>query len=227
MPRRLRTLFPGIPTHVVQRGNNRRPCFFSPHDRHFYLDELAKHSSEFACALHAYVLMDNHVHLLLTPSTADGISLLMKNLGQRFVQHMNRIHKRTGALWEGRFHSSVVDTGSYLFSCYRYIEMNPVRAGMVRQPRDFMWSSYRANAEGAVSSLLTPHPDYIALGNDSQDRSRVYRTLFELSLDAGAHDELRHVTRGGYAFGGDEFKRRLSLVAGRPMEPKRKRGLTL
>jgi putative transposase len=170
--------------------------------------------------------MDNHVHLLITPSTADGISHLMKHLGQRFVQQVNRIHRRTGALFEGRFHSSVIDSGAYLFSCYRYIEMNPVRAGMVCRPRDFRWSSYRSNAEGEPSELLRPHADYLALAAGSEERLHVYRALFDLSLDGGAAAEIRHVTRGGFAFGSEEFKTRLSAASGRSMSPQRHRGLT-
>jgi len=227
MPRRLRTLFAGVPTHVVQRGNDRRDCFFSEHDRHFYLLQLEELSALFGCAVHAYVLMTNHVHLLVTPSSSDGVSLLMKHLGQRFVQHVNRIHKRTGALWEGRFYSSVVDSGAYLFSCYRYVEMNPVRAGMVARPGDYRWSSYRANAEGDASPLLTPHPDYLALAPDALARRRFYRMMFGLSLDRSAIAEIRAMTRGGYAFGSDEFKERLGAASGRPMAPQRRRGLTL
>ena len=227
MPRRLRTLFAGVPTHVVQRGNDRRDCFFSEHDRHFYLLQLEELASLFGCAVHAYVLMDNHVHLLATPSAPNGISLLMKHLGQRFVQHVNRIHKRTGALWEGRFYSSVVDSGAYLFSCHRYIEMNPVRAKMVAHPRDYQWSSYRANAEGHACPFLTPHPDYLALADNELDRRHFYRMMFDLSLDRSAMEEIRAVTRGGFAFGSEEFKERLGAESGRPMAAQRRRGLTL
>jgi putative transposase len=188
------------------------------------LEELA---ALFGCAVHAYVLMGNHVHLLVTPSAPDAVSQLMKHLGQRFVQHVNRIHNRTGALWEGRFHSSVVDTGAYLFSCFRYIEMNPVRAGMVARPGDYRWSSYRANAEGEHSTLLTPHPDYLRLAEDESARRRFYRMMFDLSLDRSAVEELRAMTRGGFAFGSEEFKRRLADLSGRSMTPQRRRGLTL
>jgi putative transposase len=226
MARRLRTLFAGIPTHVVQRGNDRKPCFFADHDRHYYLEQLEACSQAFGCAVHAYVLMDNHVHLLVTPSTPDGVSLLMKHLGQRYVQHVNRIRPRTGALWEGRFHSSVVDSGAYLFTCHRYIEMNPVRAGMVRRPGDFRWSSYRANAEGESSTILTPHRDYVALSADERERRERYRMLFELTIDDGAIRVIREMTRGGFAFGSEDFRRRLEVACGRSMSPSRQRGLT-
>jgi len=170
--------------------------------------------------------MDNHVHLLMTPSNPDGVSLLMKNLGQRFVQFVNRVHKRTGALWEGRYYSSVIDSGAYLFTCYRYIEMNPVRARMVATPGDFPWSSYRTNAEGERSAIVTPHRDYLGLGEDEVDRARIYRTLFSMSLGDAGMDEIRKVTRGGYAFGSEEFKKELAAIAGRAMAPQRIRGLT-
>jgi putative transposase len=222
MARPLRTLLPGIPAHVVQRGNNRLRCFFDDNDRRFYLAQLAELSAAFECALHAYVLMDNHVHLLLTPSKEDSISLLMKNLGQRFVQFINREHQRTGALWEGRYYSSVIDTGAYLFSCHRYIEMNPVRAKMVPHPAHFAWSSYRSNACGNPDLFLTPHAAYLALGSDPIERARVYQMLFELSLGDGAIEALREATRGGYAFGSEAFIQRAAQASGRPMAPRRR-----
>jgi len=188
------------------------------------LEELA---ALFACSVHAYVLMSNHVHMLVTPGTPQGVSQLMKHLGQRYAQHVNRIHQRTGALWEGRFYSSVVDTGAYLFSCHRYIEMNPVRAGMVGRPIQYRWSSYRANADGESSTLLTPHPEYLALASNDTDRRHFYRMMFDLSLDQAAIAELRTVTRGGLAFGSDAFKERLKAASGRPMTLQRRRGLTL
>jgi len=223
MPRRHRALFPGVPTHIVQRGNNRLRCFFTDNDRRFYLAQLSEFAQKFECAIHAYVLMDNHVHILATPSTHHGISHMMKHLGQNFAQFVNRVHHRTGALWEGRFYSAVVDSGAYLFTCQRYIELNPVRAGMVRRPADYSWSSYRANANGETSSIITPHPQYLALNRLVSERQRLYRMLFDNPVDRGANDEIRRMTLGGYAFGSDEFKARLALLSGRPMAP-RKRG---
>ena len=152
--------------------------------------------------------------------------MLMKHLGQKFVRHINGIHRRTGALWEGRFYSSVVDTGAYLFSCYRYIELNPVRARMVCRPGAFRWSSYGTNAHGEASTIVTPHEDYIALAQTEDDRQRIYRRLFDLSLDGASNDEIRELTRSGLAFGSEEFKRRLEQISGRPMSPQRRRGLT-
>src|SRR5205085_1772900 len=145
MPRRARLTIADHPLHVIQRGVDRAACFRDDHDRVLYLGLLGEVGPRFRCSIHAYVLMTNHVHLLLTPRTREGPARLMKHVGQRFVQHFNRKHRRTGTLWEGRFRSSIVDTRDYLVRCQRYIELNPVRAGMVRRAEDYVWSSHRAN----------------------------------------------------------------------------------
>ena len=208
-----------MPTHIVQRGNNRLRCFFTDNDRRFYLAQLSEFAQRFQCAVHAYVLMDNHVHLLATPATHHGISRMMKHLGQNFAQFINRVHQRTGALWEGRFYSAVVDSGAYLFTCYRYVELNPVRARMVRRPEEYPWSSYRTNADGDTSDIITPHPQYLALSKLVRERQRLYRMLFDNPGDDRAHEEIRKMTLGGHAFGTDEFKARLAMLSGRPMAP--------
>jgi putative transposase len=177
MPRIARSVLAGLPLHVVQRGINRQQCFFSDSDYSVYLKFLAEFSARFGCSLHAYCLMTNHAHLLLTPETPDSCALLMKNLGQRYVQAVNRKLNRTGTLWEGRFKSGLVCTEAYVLACYRYIELNPVRAGMVRVPGRYRWSSYQANAEGKASELLTSHPTYEALGLDAAQRSSAYQQL--------------------------------------------------
>ena len=170
MPRRSRIRLPGLPLHTVQRGVNRTACFLSDGDRMHYLDLLGRAAAGEGCSVHAYVLMSNHVHMLVSPSEPSSPSRMMKRLGEVYVAHFNKRHGRTGTLWEGRFKSSVVDSALYLLQCYRYIELNPVRAGMVTRPRDHPWSSYRANAEGAASILLTPHPEYIALAATVEER---------------------------------------------------------
>jgi len=146
MPRRARLRLAGLLLHIMQRGNNRTACFFADEDYALYLHHLKELSRKFRCAVHAYVLMTNHVHLLLTPAREDGPSLLMKHLGQRYVQYVNRTYRRSGTLWEGRFRSSIVQERGYLLRCHRYIELNSVRAGMVMHPRDYCWSSYCSNA---------------------------------------------------------------------------------
>ena len=163
MPRRARLSLPDLPVHIIQRGNNRQACFFSDEDARFYLDWLGEYAASTQCRLHAYVLMTNHVHLLLTPPTADAAGKLMKALGQRYVQYINRTYRRSGTLWEGRFRSCLTQEESYLLTCQRYIELNPVRAGMVEHPAEYLWSSYRANAQGEPNPLLSPHPHYWSL----------------------------------------------------------------
>ena len=151
MPRRPRIALPGVPMHIVQRGNNRSACFHTSEDYTRYLRDLEDLAREFSCAIHAFALMTNHVHLLLTPQHTNGASFLMKHLGQRHAQHANRCYGRTGSLWEGRFRSCIVCDEAYVLRCYRYIELNPVRAGMVAHPREYPWSSYKANAETTAS----------------------------------------------------------------------------
>jgi putative transposase len=149
MPRKPRFNLIEIPQHVVQRGNNRQPTFFAEEDYRFYLDCLGEAASKYRCALHAYVLMTNYVHLLVTPGTPEGVSRMMQSVGRRYVQYVNYSYKRSGTLWEGRYKASLVQTEQYLLTCSRYIELNPVRAGMVQHPKDHKWTSYRAHAHGA------------------------------------------------------------------------------
>ena len=157
MPRPTRLNIPGVPQHVTQRGNNRQACFYTDEDYRLYLDLLNATCRTHDCSLHAYVLMTNHVHLLITPSTPEGVSRVIQDLSRDFVRTINRSYRRTGTLWEGRFKSSLVDTNRYCLICYRYIELNPVRAGMVEHPSEYPWSSYASNAEGRVNKLLIQH----------------------------------------------------------------------
>jgi putative transposase len=212
MPRCARVRIPKVPLHIVQRGNNRGLCFFGPEDRYFYMALLEKLSDRFECAVHAYVLMSNHVHLLLTPAGAEGASLLMKHLGQGYVQYVNRTHERTGTLWDGRFRSSPVQCYRYLMACHRYVELNPVRAGMVRHPKDYPWSSYRANAGLERSSLLMPHDEYLAIG------AAAYRLTFPCETPPAELDEIRSASTAGLALGDGRFKAEISELAGRRMD---------
>jgi putative transposase len=204
-------------------------CFRADVDYLVYLVLLKERAEKFGCAIHAYVLMTNHVHMLLTSDHADGASLMMKHLGQCYVQYFNRKYGRTGTLWEGRFRSSIVQEREYLIACYRYIELNPVRAGMVEHPRDYRWSSYGCNAEARPSALISPHPVYLALGEREQ-RFAAYRTLFNSALTDVELKGIRAATNGGYAIGDDAFKTQLAERAGRrvdrrqPGRPKTKGG---
>lgn len=193
MPRAARVVVPGIALHVRQRGHNRAACFFGDQDYALYLGLLRHFAGEHACSVHAYCLMTNHVHLLLTPRTDEGCALMMKRLAQCYAQHVNKAQERTGSLWEGRFRSCLVTSERYALACYRYVELNPVSAGMVGHPRDYRWSSYRANAEGRSDRMIEPHPAYPGAG--------AYRELFKDKLDDTVVEELRKATRGGYATG--------------------------
>ena len=149
--------------------------------------------------------MTNHVHLLLTPSCCAGAGLLMKGLGQRYVQYVNRTYQRTGTLWEGRFRSCLVQQENYVLACYRYIEMNPVRAGMVIHPGDYRWTSYRANAQGELSGFISPHAAYSELGSGSAQRAEAYRSLFNDRLSPGLIEQIRSSTNGNYVLGDQKF----------------------
>lgn len=212
MPRRPRLRVAGLPVHIIQRGNNRQACFYADEDYQYFLIHLARIAKRFRCALHAYVLMTNHFHLLLTSELEAGPSLLMKFLGQRYVQYVNRTYRRTGSLWEGRFRSSLVQTDRYLLGCYRYIEMNPVRASMVKHPIEYPWSSYAANAEGKVVPWLTPHGEYLALGLEEDTRRAAYRGLFESELDHQLLRDIRVSTHGGYAIGSSRFREEIETA---------------
>lgn len=184
MPRQPRPYHPGVPFHVVQRGNNRQRCFFEPRDYRYYLCCLRESAARYGVAVHAYVLMTNHVHLLMTPDSPPGISRVMQSIGRRYVQWINRRSLRTGTLWEGRHKSSLVDAEAYLLACYRYIESNPVRAGMVARAGDYLWSSFHRNALGEPDPLVSDHELYRRLGRDGRARRSAYRALFGDPLGA-------------------------------------------
>ena len=215
MPRRARLSLPGIPWHIIQRGNNRSVCFYAEDDYFFYIYHLAELAARFGCAVHAYVLMTNHVHLLLTPASTDSVALLMKNLGQRYVQYVNRVYRRSGTLWEGRFRSCLTQTEDYVLACYRYIELNPVRAAMVRHPRDYRWSSYAANAEGKNDRLIVPHEQYLRLGRSASARREAYRALFKAHVDSPLLEQIRQATNGNHALGNLRFQNEIEAALGR------------
>lgn len=219
MPRRARLAIAGIPWHIIQRGNNRSACFFTDEDRFYYLDQLQRQSREFGCHIHAYCLMTNHVHLLLTPEAADGPSLMMKNLGQRYVQYVNRSYRRSGTLWEGRFKSCLAQDEQYALACYRYIELNPVRAGMVEGPQCYPWSSYAANGAGHASTLIAPHPSYVSLGQDINERLERYRRFLDASIEEYELEEIRYATNGNFVLGDDRFRGETEKVLQRRVSP--------
>lgn len=219
MPRRSRVILPNTPLHVIQRGNNRQACFITDEDYCFYLEWLKEYAGKAGCSIHAYVLMTNHVHLLLSSATNDGAGALMKALGQRYVQYVNRTYRRSGTLWEGRFRSCLTQEEHYLLACQRYIELNLVRAEMVQHPADYRWSSYRAYAQGEENPLLTPHALYQALGADAEARRCAYRELFRYELEPGMVDAIRQATNGNFALGDGRFGDQIALALGRRVQP--------
>lgn len=215
--RRARLVFPEIPLHIIQRGNNRQPCFTGLGDFVVYLHMLGQYAKVSRCAIHAYVLMGNHVHLLLSPRDRESASVLMKLLGQRYVQYFNRKHHRSGTLWEGRFRSCLVQDEQYFMVCQRYIELNPVRANIVTAPGDYRWSSFHANAFGRDDPVVEPHSIYSRIGANASDRQRRYRSLFDEVLPLEMVNRLRHASNGNYAFGDESFVHSMTTLAGRPV----------
>ena len=181
MPRRKRTYFPGLPYHLVQRGNNREVCFVEPENYQYYLELWKECSKRYQVSVHAYCLMTNHIHFLVTPEYSDSISRAMSVIGSRYAYYFNKTYKRSGTIWEGRHKSSLIQSDRYFLTCCRYIELNPVAAGMVNKPEEYKWSSYLANAWGRESNLL-PHDEYLKLGGDTKTRSYAYRELFKEQL---------------------------------------------
>jgi len=215
MPRQPRFYFPGAVLHIVQRGNDRAPVFTCAQDHRFYLDCLRDASRTHGVAIHAYVLMSNHVHLLASPSNAQALPRMMQTLGRRYVGRFNVLHRRTGTLWEGRYKATLVDTEAYLFACLRYIELNPVRAGMVAGPADYRWSSHRANAFGDDDPVVTPHPSFLALAPSSEEQHEVFRRSFGLPLPQDTVEAIRDATRFEWALGGATFRKRAEAWTGR------------
>jgi REP-associated tyrosine transposase len=219
MARLGRYFLPNQPLHVIQRGNNRQAFFFGEEDYAHYRDWLAAAAARYGCAVHGYVLMTNHVHLLVTPHATDSLPRTMKALGRRFVRHVNTRYRRTGTLWEGRYRAAPIDCEAYFLACCRYIELNPVRARMVRHPRDYRWSSYRAHAQGAADPLLAGHELYDRIGVTEAERQKGYRTLFRTALEDGFLDDLLAATNGGWALGDARFKRQIAEALGRRVVP--------
>ena len=207
MPRQARTFIPDQPVHVIQRGNDRGEIFFTACDYPRYRDWLQEAAAKHRCAIHAYVFMTNHVHLLVTPNDEQSLSRMMQSLGRRYVGYVNWAYERTGTLWEGRYRSALIDSDAYFINCCRYIELNPVRAGMTFDPSDYRWSSYRAHALGVRDGLVSDHPLYRLLGTSAPERQAAYRDMFSSQLSAEFLQGLRAATNSGQVFGGQRFKR--------------------
>jgi putative transposase len=196
-----------VPQHVIQRGVDRQACFRAEADYTTYAFWLGEAASQYKVQIHAWVFMTNHVHLLMTPSSSKGVSRMMQQLGRGYVRYFNETHERTGTLWEGRYKSCLVESENYLLRCYRYIELNPVRAAMVNDPVQYKWSSHRCNGFGVKSKLITPHYEYLALGLAEGERLENYRSLFQSPADSESLNEIRAAVNSGVALGSEQFKK--------------------
>ena len=215
MPRKARMFLPEIPSHVVSRGNNRDACFYAEDDYCFYLQCLREACSKHRVCVHAYVLMTNHVHLLLTPETEAGIPCVMQSIGRRYVQYINKTYKRSGTLWEGRYKASLVEAENYLLACYRYIELNPVRAFIVAHPADYRWSSYGVNAGIKPRKQLVAHEVYQRLGSDEESRCHAYRELFSTELEKSVLHTIQKASTFSMPLGDSDFQKKVENALGR------------
>jgi putative transposase len=219
MARLPRLILPGQPHHIIQRGNNRQPVFFAEEDYRLYLGWLKEAAGKYGCAIHAYVLMTNHVHLLLTPAHEEAVGKVMQTLGRRYVRHINHTYQRTGTLWEGRYKSSLIDSEHYLLTCHRYIELNPVRAGMIEHPLNYAWSSYHHNAVGKTDPLIEEHDGYLALGESAALRQNAYQKLFETDIDEVSLERIRNNVNKGWVLGNERFKEQIEHQLKRRVRP--------
>lgn len=212
MARMPRIVVPGQALHIIQRGNNRQPIFFSIVDYPIYLETLHQAAVTHGCAVHAYVLMTNHVHLLLTPEQKVSPSRMMQAIGRGYVRYVNGRYRRSGTLWEGRFKSALIDSERYLLICSRYIEFNPVRAEMVKHPAEYRWSSHRCNALGREDRVITPHPLYTQLGFDAGMQQSVYRGLFAGHIGEAELSLIRKGTETGAVVGSERFRQEIRAM---------------
>jgi putative transposase len=204
---------------VIQRGNNKTPLFTAAAEYARFAAYLlsAKHRHE--CEIHAYVFMTNHIHLLITPRRDNGIGKLMQSVGIQYVHYFNARHGRTGTLWEGRYRATLIDSDQYLLACYRYIELNPIRAGLASHPADYRWSSHAANALGMPDRLISPHPLYLDLARDAVAREAAYRALFLSSIDQSTLQTIRTATNTSWALGSESFRRSVGARLNRRAAP--------
>jgi putative transposase len=211
MARMPRLFVPGLPLHVIQRGNDRATLFVDFEDFSRFRGLLAHAAPRYGIAIHAYVLMTNHVHVLATPRGMSSMPSAMHWIGCVFAQYLNAKYQRTGSRFEGRYRAAIVHDAAYLLTCMRYIELNPVRAGIVANPADYTWSSFRSNAHGEIDELIEPHPNFLGLGRAQRERHDAYHDLFRGAVSDQELQSIRTATQYGWAIGGDEFRRRISV----------------
>lgn len=214
MPRKPRFFLPGIPVHIVNRGHSRAPVFFERSDYRAYLNWLEEAAGRYNCAIQAYVLMTNHVHILATPRDKNGISRMMQYVGRRYVPYINHTYGTSGSIWEGRFKASLVSDEQYLVACMRYIELNPVRADMVNSPSEYPWSSYHGNALGYADSLISPHPVYLALAKKEHARLAAYKAMFSTDVDDKDILDIRKAVQTGTPLGNVYFREKIEKKLG-------------
>lgn len=219
MARLPRLTLGGYPHHVILRGNNRQEIFLDVADREFLLAVLAEESKQHGVDVHAYVLMSNHIHLLLTPQTDPALPRMMQALGRRYVRHFNQRHGRTGTLWEGRYRSTVLQSERHLLACMVYLDLNPVRAGMVSDPAEHPWSSHHHHIGTRVDKLITPHALYWQLGNTPFAREVAYTEMVRAGLSVNQVGALTRATLSGWALGDDAFKSSLQAQTPRRVSP--------
>ena len=219
MARLPRFVIPSQPQHIIVRGNNRESVFYREEDYRFYLEKLKQACDKHQCELHAYVLMTNHIHLLLTPHSEQGIGKMIQMLGRYYVQYFNHVNNRTGTLWEGRYKATLIDSEHYLLTCYRYIELNPVRANMVDHPSAYPWSSYGYNGLGKTDLVVTPHQEYLRLGIESEERQLAYRSLFKSHITEKTLTEIREASNKAWVLGSSRFKQEIEQKLNRRAVP--------
>ena len=222
MPRLQRITAAGLPQHVMQRGNNRGDCFFADADYATYLRWLDRAARAYGVVLHAYVLMPNHVHLLATPTLEGGVSRMMQYLGRHYVQYINKTYDRSGTLWERRYRASVLETKAYLLTLYRFIDLDPVRAGLVQAPEQYPWSSAKDHLAPTQSSLILDHAVYMRLGDTGEERARAYAALMNKPLEEEELSQIRTASRQGAVLGSDQFKDQIEMQLGRRVRPGRR-----
>ena len=215
MARLPRLSLPGYPHHVMQRGNNRQPIFKDAANYSYFLDLLDDNARKFELSIHAYVLMGNHFHILATPQTADGLPQMMQAVGRSYVRYFNDLQGRSGTLWEGRYRSTLIQTDRYLFTCMAYLDLNPVRASLVAEPKDYPWSSYGHYAGLRTDKLISPHPLFWSLGNTPFSREAAYAEMVRAGITADEQVLLTQSLLSGWALGEAGFVANLQSKTGR------------
>jgi putative transposase len=221
MARQPRLALPGYPHHVIQRGNNRQPIVLDEADRRMLYSLWLEESQRHKVAVNAYVLLDNHFHMLLTPPSDEAMSLMMQSVGRTYVRYFNKRHNRSGTLWEGRYKSSLIDSEGYLLTCMAYIDLNPVRAGLAESAEDFSWSSYKHLAGQSIDKLVTPHALYWGLGNTPFAREAAYAEFVAGGLSVATQKALTESALKGRVVGRPDFLTSLEKNTQRQILPQK------